>query len=49
MIMSGNLLAGSRNRYLLHSMAETGQETKIAPRYKRRTNRPGHSVRVISG
>jgi hypothetical protein len=30
MIMSGDLLAGSRDRYPLHSMTEPGEQTKTA-------------------
>jgi hypothetical protein len=30
MIMSGNLLAGSRDRYPLYSMAESGEQVNTA-------------------
>jgi hypothetical protein len=49
MIMSGNLLVGSRDRYLLHSMAESGEETKTAGIYRRRTERLGSRACAISG
>ena len=41
MIMSGNLLAGSRDRYPLHSMAESGQQTKPIGISTREPNGPG--------
>jgi hypothetical protein len=49
MIISGNLLAGNRDRYPLHSMTEPGEQTKTTRICRRRTGGWGNRIRAISG